>query len=129
MRVVRGREGANPSQRPSKTFSGEVRADSVLGREDGAMVLTVVFSPGARTHWHSHERGQVLFITHGRGLVCTRDGDRRWVTGGDVVHFPPGEEHWHGAGPDTFMVHTAVSMGATDWLTEVTNAEYVESHA
>lgn len=124
MRVAEGRAGNGPSQRLTETFSGDVMGDSVLPRADGAMVLTVVFSPGARTHWHTHDGGQVLFVTHGRGLVCTRGGDARWVTAGDVVHFEPGEEHWHGAGPDTYLVHTAVSIGETNWDEPVADSTF-----
>lgn len=34
----------------------------------------VRFTPGARTDWHSHANGQILYITDGIGLVGTRDG-------------------------------------------------------
>lgn len=129
MRVQQGREQDTQSTRETATFTGSVWADQVLPRADGAMVLTVVFARGARTHWHTHELGQVLFINHGRGYVQTRDGEGAWVRAGDVVHFAPDEEHWHGAGPDTYLVHTAVSMGATDWLVPVTDAEYGASVA
>ena len=47
----------------------------------------------------------------------------------DVVYFAPGEKHWHGAGPVTFMVHVAVnpataSDGGTDWMDPVADEEY-----
>lgn len=124
MRIKHGREAEMASEQRSDTFTGTVWADHVLTGADGAMVLTVVFHPGARTHWHTHERGQILFVTHGRGYVQTRAGEGAWVTAGDVVHFAPGEEHWHGAGPDTYLVHTAVSMAQTSWLVPVTDSEY-----
>jgi quercetin dioxygenase-like cupin family protein len=127
MRVIRGREGVGPSEELTETFTGHVRADKILSRDDGVMVMSVVFAPGARTHWHTHELGQVLLVTHGRGLVST-GAETHWVVAGDVVHFPPGEEHWHGAGPDSFLVHTAVSIGATDWLTPVKDDEYAAAH-
>jgi quercetin dioxygenase-like cupin family protein len=38
---------------------------------------------------------------------------------GDVVYADPGEEHWHGAGADTYLLHTAISLGTTTWLEEV----------
>jgi quercetin dioxygenase-like cupin family protein len=48
---------------------------------------------------------------------------------GDVVYFTPGEKHWHGAGPDTFMVHVAINPantigGGTDWMEPVVDEEY-----
>src|SRR5215475_5527652 len=122
MIVKRGRDGA-PSEKRGETFTGEVWFDKVLGVPE-ANVATVTFTPGARTDWHTHEHGQILFIDRGRGYVQTRAGDGQWVAAGDVVHFPPGEEHWHGAGPDSYLVHTAVSLGATSWLTPVTDDEY-----
>ncbi len=96
----------------------------MLSRADGLAVGTVMFDPTSRTRWHTHESGQVLFVTHGEGYVQTRDGSAAVVRPGDVVHFAPGEEHWHGAGPHTILVHTAVSIGATLLLEQVTDAEY-----
>jgi quercetin dioxygenase-like cupin family protein len=124
MKVNRGREAGAESQQRTDTFTGVVWADPVLSGVPGTMVATVVFSPAARTHWHRHEAGQILLVTHGRGYVQTRNGDGAWVAAGDVVHFPPGEEHWHGAGPDSYLVHTAVSLGRTEWLTPVTDEHY-----
>ena len=44
---------------------------------------------------------------------------------GDVVWTPPGEEHWHGAPPDRFMVHAALWEGdETTWRELVTDEEY-----
>jgi quercetin dioxygenase-like cupin family protein len=125
MQVNRGRAGV-PSEQPSATFTGDVYADPVLSVPE-ARVAAVTFTPRARTQWHTHAHGQILFVTAGRGFVCTREGEGQWVTAGDVVHFPPGEEHWHGAGPDSYLVHTAVSLGETAWIAEVTDAEYDEA--
>ncbi|TVY99968.1 cupin domain-containing protein [Trebonia kvetii] len=87
-------------------------------------VYSVVFEPGARTYWHSHAAGQTLLIASGRGMVQNRDGDRRIVGAGDVVWAPPGEVHWHGAAPDSFLSHTAVSLGLTSWHEEVGEEQY-----
>ena len=62
-------------------------------------------SPRARTYWHRHADGQVLYVTHGQGRVRSRDGSGGTIAAGDVIHFAPGEEHWHGAAPDS--VHAA----------------------
>ncbi|MNW01805.1 hypothetical protein D3C71_1974960 [compost metagenome] len=47
---------------------------------------------------------------------------------GDVVWFPPGEKHWHGAAPDTAMVHLAIQEAldgkAVDWLEHVSDEQY-----
>jgi quercetin dioxygenase-like cupin family protein len=127
MKVNRGREPGEPSEQRGPTFTGTVWADPLLATQDGVMVNAVFFPPGGRTHWHRHERGQVLLVTAGRGYVQVRDGEGTWVAAGDVVHFPPGEEHWHGAGPESFLLHTAVSLGTTEWLEAVSPADYERS--
>lgn len=38
------------------------------------VIATVRFAPGARTAWHSHEKGQYLRITAGVGRFGTSDG-------------------------------------------------------
>jgi quercetin dioxygenase-like cupin family protein len=47
------------------------------------------------------------------------------------VHTPPGEWHWHGAAPDHFMIHLALSESSSDpdtpdveWGEHVTDSEY-----
>ena len=128
MRISPGRAAGQPSERPpEENFTGTVWSDTVLSRADGLVVVTVMFEPESRTRWHTHESGQVLFVTHGEGYVTTRDGVGAVVRPGDVVHFAPGEEHWHGAGPDTVLVHTAISIGATVLLGAVTDAEYAHA--
>jgi quercetin dioxygenase-like cupin family protein len=124
MRVTRGREADKPSDLRGPTFTGDVWAEPVLATGDGVTVNTVFFTPRARTHWHHHEHGQVLLVTHGRGYVQVRGGEGTWVRAGDTVWFPPGEEHWHGAGPETWMAHNAISLGATEWLDPVTDEDY-----
>jgi len=56
--------------------------------------------------------------------VWTREGEGTWVVSGDVVFFEAGEEHWHGAGDTSYLVHTAISLGATEWLEEVVEEDY-----
>ena len=36
----------------------------------------------------------------------------------------PGIEHWHGAGPDSFMVHLAISLQTNNCLDAVTDEQY-----
>jgi quercetin dioxygenase-like cupin family protein len=95
----------------------------------GAGVFRVLFEPGARTNWHTHPEGQILYVVTGEGRA-RREGEPVVEIGpGDVVYFAPGERHWHGAAPETFMVHIAVnpaasSDGGTDWMEPVTDEEY-----
>ncbi len=78
--------------------------------------LVITFENGARTHWHSHDGGQVLHVMEGQGLVQSRGEAVRRLRPGDVVSSAPGEEHWHGAAEGATMRHLAVSIGTTRWL-------------
>jgi quercetin dioxygenase-like cupin family protein len=99
-------------------------ADPLLASADGTTVTSVFFGPGARTFWHSHERGQLLHVVSGCGLVCSEGGTARPLDPGDLVWVSPGERHWHGGGLQTALLHLAVSLGATSWLGPVSDAEY-----
>jgi quercetin dioxygenase-like cupin family protein len=127
MRVSRGRVAGAPSELRGSTFTGRVWTDPVLGLEDGVMAADVFFEPGARTHWHAHEVGQVLHVMHGEGVLWSKDGSGSKLTAGDVAHIPAGELHWHGAAPESYLLHLAISIGATDWLEAVTDEEYAQA--
>lgn len=123
MRISHGRE-SGPSEQRGPTFTGRVWADPVLKAEDAVSVNNVFFEPGARTHWHRHEVAQVLHVISGEGWLQNRAGDGGRLTTGDTAHIPGGEEHWHGAAPDSYMAHLAISVGTTDWLDAVADEDY-----
>jgi quercetin dioxygenase-like cupin family protein len=127
MHVAHGRAVGKPSEQRTATFTGTVHLDPVLAAPD-VMINTVVFTPGARTYWHSHPGGQLLIVTAGRGIVATRSGEVRVLSVGDVVWTEPGEEHWHGGCADSLMAHTAVSHGATQWHDLVSEEAYQAAH-
>jgi quercetin dioxygenase-like cupin family protein len=112
------------SQQRGTTFTGLVYGDALLNSADGTAVNSVFFAPGARTFWHSHERGQVLHVLAGRGLIASKSDTVQPLQPGDVVWVPAGEVHWHGGGPETTLVHLAISLGQTTWLDEVSADEY-----
>lgn len=85
---------------------------------DGSALL-VRFPARARTHWHAHPNGQVLYVTEGRGRVGTRDGRVEYLDAGDLAVAPPDEQHWHGAAEDHEVVHLALSFGDTEWFEPV----------
>lgn len=116
-----------PPTKPSR-FTGRAVGDAILPATDGVIINNVTFEPGARTHWHHHEHGQVLSVLSGYGLICSAGEVPVPLRAGDWVWIPPGERHWHGAGPGTFMSHTAISLGATQWFDEVTSEEYSSAH-
>ncbi|WP_336708180.1 (R)-mandelonitrile lyase [Oerskovia sp. USHLN155] len=121
------------TKNPAAQFTGDVWLDMIVSPQDGdqrTVVGRVRFAPGARTAWHVHARGQFLHVTSGVALVGTRDGEVVQALPGETVDCPPGEQHWHGAAPDSFMEHLAISEGADDpvqsttWLEHVTDTEY-----
>jgi quercetin dioxygenase-like cupin family protein len=118
MKIVHGRAGHVPSEQRA-TVTGQAWFDQVLPATDGTTIATVFFAPGARTYWHSHERGQILQVLAGRGLICPAGEKPQVIQAGDTVWVPPGERHWHGATADSFMTHTAISLGETRWAEEV----------
>jgi quercetin dioxygenase-like cupin family protein len=119
MRVVRGRKHDAKVEQFSGTFTGVIWGDPIVPPSDGVAVTSVLFTPGARTFWHRHERGQVLYVTGGGGLVCARGEAAQAIRAGDTIWTSPGEEHWHGAGPASYLMHIAISLGDTEWLEEV----------
>lgn len=125
------RNGSRPSaQGPASWFTGTVRIDPLVQTEAPARVAgaTVTFEPGARTAWHTHPLGQTIIVTSGCGRAQRLGGPVVEIHPGDVVWFPPGEKHWHGASPITAMTHIAIQESldgkAVDWLEHVTDEEY-----
>lgn len=129
MEITRDRP---PTKRaPADWFTGEVWVDEIATAPAPARtrLVSVHFTPGARTAWHTHPVGQVIHVTEGVGLAQRRGGPVEVIRAGDTVHFAPGEDHWHGGAPDHFMTHLA--MHEVDdagehvrWGAHVTDAEY-----
>ncbi|MDP4024628.1 cupin domain-containing protein [Methylobacterium sp. NEAU 140] len=124
MQIFHGRAAGAASESRGPTFTGQVWADPVMPATGGVMINNVFFTPGARTHWHTHGQGQILQVVAGTGWVCV-DGERARPIGvGDTVWIPAGERHWHGAAADSYLLHTAISLGGTDWQDAVVDAAY-----
>src|SRR3954453_15579039 len=111
-------------------FTGIVRVDPLFQAPAPARVsgAAVTFEPGARTAGHTHPLGQTLIVTAGFGRVQRWDGSIEEIRPGDVVWFPPGEKHWHGAAPNTAMTHIAIQEALNgspvEWLEKVSDAQY-----
>jgi quercetin dioxygenase-like cupin family protein len=126
------RNGSRPSVKgPAEYFTGSVRVDPLFQAPNPAHVTggLVTFEPGARTAWHTHPLGQTLVVTMGYGRVQREGGAIQEIGPGDVVWFPPGERHWHGASPTTAMSHIAIQEHAGDgktveWSEHVSDAQY-----
>jgi quercetin dioxygenase-like cupin family protein len=116
---------------PTDWFTGTVYIDGIRNLEEQSSVgcSHVRFTPGARTAWHHHPKGQTLYVTGGIGLVATRDRGAQQIRRGDVVYIEPGEEHWHGATPNRLVAHVAIMEADANgqvvtWLEHVTDEEY-----
>ena len=125
------RVGSQPSGKgPADWFTGTVRIDPLFQAKAPARAAgaSVTFEPGARTAWHTHPLGQTLIVTAGCGWVQREGGPVEEVHPGDVVWFPPGEKHWHGATPTTAMTHIAIQEAldgkVVDWLEHVSDEQY-----
>lgn len=115
---------------PEDWFTGRVRIDPLFQPESPARAAgaAVTFEPGARTAWHTHPYGQTLIVTQGVGRVQREGGPVEEIHPGDVVWFPAGEKHWHGAAPDVAMTHIAIQEAkdgsAVTWMEKVSDEDY-----
>ena len=119
-----------PTKGPAEYFTGSVRIDPLFQAPPPARAVgaSVTFEPGARTAWHTHPLGQTLIVTAGCGRAQRWGGPIEQIRPGDVIWFPPGEKHWHGATPTTAMTHIAIQErldGKTvDWMEKVSDEQY-----
>ena len=125
------RVGSQPSLKgPAEWFTGLVRVDPLFQAPGPARVsmALVTFEPGARTAWHTHPLGQTLIVTAGVGWAQREGEPVEELRPGDVVWFPPGEKHWHGATSSMGMSHIAIQEQldgkAVDWMEHVTDEQY-----
>ena len=114
----------------SETFTGTAYVNTLLPKSDTTAyaVADVVFEPGARNNWHTHQVRQTMFVTEGNGWYQERGKDAVPLKKGDVVVIPAGVEHWHGATADSRFVHLVVTDFQGDecviWGDPVTDEEY-----
>ncbi|MCY4725709.1 cupin domain-containing protein [Nocardioides sp. STR2] len=133
------RNGTDTGKGPADWFTGDVYIDGIRNPDDQSAVgcAHVRFTPGARTAWHHHPKGQTLYVTDGVGYVARRDEDGtasepQEIRPGDVVYIEPGEEHWHGATPGRFLAHVAIQEAdaageVVTWLEHVTDDDYTSA--
>ena len=129
MQITRNTLETTPG--PTDWFTGSVFVDTVAAPSEASAVgaASVHFTPGARTAWHTHPHGQTIFVTEGVGLCQREGGPIEEIRPGDRVFFDPGENHWHGAAPNRFMVHVAIqqvdeSGSPVTWGEHVSDEEY-----
>jgi quercetin dioxygenase-like cupin family protein len=127
------RNGLETGRGPEEWFTGTVYLDAIATPIGNSRVsaVSVHFTPGARTAWHTHPNGQTIYVLEGIGRAQRRGGPIEIIHPGDRVFFEPGEEHWHGAAPYRFMTHLALldvddeGNNAT-WGQHVTDDEYAD---
>ena len=125
------RNSVDTAAGPEDWFTGSVYIDAVAAPSAASRLSasSVHFTPGARTAWHTHPNGQTIWVTEGIGLCQRRGGAIEVLRPGDRVFFEPGEEHWHGAAPNRFMIHIAMLVVDEEgkpatWGDQVSDEEY-----
>lgn len=123
--------GATPARGAAEHYTGTVTIDTPFQANGGSRIAgsRMKFEAGARTHWHSHPKGQLLVVTEGHGWVQDEGGMKRELNPGDAVWTAPGVRHWHGATPYGSFTHVAVAepgLRGTDasWDDPVSDARY-----
>lgn len=131
MDIEISRNGSQPSAKgPADWFTGIVRIDPLFTAKEPARAAAslVTFEPAARTAWHTHPLGQTLIVVSGTGWVQREGGPVQEIRPGDVVWFPPGLKHWHGATPANALSHIAIQEHlngrVVDWMEHVSDEQY-----
>jgi quercetin dioxygenase-like cupin family protein len=97
----------------SSLFTGkDVTHQPLVSESKNFRMAIVNFGKGVRNKFHTHSGDQILIITAGKGIVAT-ETEQKSVTVGDVVLFPAGEKHWHGATPDTELSHITIQIAGS----------------
>jgi quercetin dioxygenase-like cupin family protein len=130
--MILKRVGSQPSIKgPADWFTGTVRIDPIHQSTEPSRVgaASVTFEPGARSNWHTHPLGQILFVTSGSGWTQCFGEAKVEIHAGDAIWCPPGHKHWHGATATTAMTHIAIQEmldgKAVEWLEAVTDEQYL----
>ena len=113
--------GSSYAQQTAPLFTGK----SVVMEGKDLSVARRHFEPGARSAWHSHDRGQLLMVEEGRMRTQKRGQAIKEIGAGESDYTGPNVAHWHGAVPGQALVQINVGFGGeTKWMDKVTDAEY-----
>jgi quercetin dioxygenase-like cupin family protein len=118
--ATQGQPAAPLAQPDPANFTGKVTGHPTTD----IRMLRYSFEPGARTNWHSHAAGQVIFIEQGRMRIQDKGGAVRELGPRETMVVNPGVMHWHGALPEGPLTQVSLSFGVTNWSEKVTDAEY-----
>jgi 4-carboxymuconolactone decarboxylase len=91
-------------------FTGSVALQQIVGKDISKdfTIMQVHFERGISNKFHSHSTEQILIITEGTGIVAT-EKEEITVGPGDIVVFPAGEKHKHGAAKGATFSHLYVT--------------------
>ncbi|MBA0883136.1 carboxymuconolactone decarboxylase family protein [Flavobacterium sp. BBQ-18] len=115
---------------PAAYFTGTVWVNMNVKPDEGYNINmgTVTFEPKARTNWHTHSSGQILFVIEGIGYYQEKGKSIQLIQKGDVIKIPKDVKHWHGASHGSMMRHIALvpefDKDKTEWLEPVSEVEY-----
>ena len=115
---------------PKEYFTGNVWVNMNVKPDEGYNINmgTVTFEPKARTNWHTHTSGQILFVIEGIGYYQEKGKSIQLIQKGDVIKIPKNVKHWHGASHNSLMRHIALvpefDKDKTEWLEAVNEQEY-----
>ncbi|RDG18436.1 cupin domain-containing protein [Limosilactobacillus fermentum] len=113
----------------AKYFIGDSYLNSLISADDNidVHVANVSFEPDCRNNWHVHHNGyQLLLVTAGEGWYQEFGKPTQKLHPGDAVAIHEGVKHWHGATKDSWFSHIAITKGSSEWLEEVSDADYAK---
>jgi len=83
------------------------------------------FEAAARSNWHVHEGGQLLFVEEGRMRVQVEGQKMKELGKGESAYLPGGVAHWHGAVPAQAATQLSVTFGpGVKWMEKVVDDQY-----
>lgn len=113
------------AQQPAPADDPRFTGISTVLDAKGLSVARRKFEAGARSAWHSHDNGQLLYVESGRARTQKRGQPMREMSVGDSDYTGPQVEHWHGAAPGQEFIQVNVGFGGeTRWLQKTTDDEY-----
>ena len=113
----------------AKYFIGDSYLNSLISADDNidVHVANVSFEPDCRNNWHVHHNGyQLLLVIAGEGWYQEFGKPAQKLHPGDAVAIHEGVKHWHGATKDSWFSHIAITKGSSEWLEEVSDADYAK---
>ena len=99
---------------PENTFTDDVCIGGYFRRQAPSQLAgaIVTFPSGSRTPWKVNPLGQTLIVTNGVGWAQAEGEQIVEIRTGDLIWFPPGQQHWEGATPDHEMTYIAIQEEA-----------------